>query len=213
MTRVDVLTIVISVIIVTILLVGLYWYRGRGNPLSQVEIDRYIATIEGTDTKSSEADTIYKPSVTFLKTMMANHFIPLIYTASMMRLNILKISRMMVQGVEAFERFSSTMIGLLARRGSHPIFGSTWADNYDDGSWDRIVIVRYRSRRDIADLFASDEFAEASMHKWAAIEENERMLVQGLHIPDLTIPAIMVMAILVELIILISYFLKYRGAI
>lgn len=212
MTRVDVLTIVISIIIVTIFLVGLYWYRGRRNPLSQVEIDRYIATIEAqTQNPGGRHD------IQALRTFLENDDGKPFYTVNLYRFydeaQYLEDQPYDGTGVEAFERFSSTMIRLLARRGSHPIFGSTWADDYDDGSWDRIVIVRYRSRRDIADLFASDEFAEASMHKWAALEENERMLVQGLHIPDLTIPAIMVMAILVELIILISYFLKYRGAI
>ena len=80
------------------------------------------------------------------------------------------------------------MLRLLARRASHPIFGSDWADTASSG-WDRIVVVRYRSRRDIAEIFASSEFSEASAHKWAALKRNDRMLVQGLHIPELQVPA------------------------
>ena len=68
-------------------------------------------------------------------------------------------------------------------------FGSAWTDD-SISAWDRIVIVRYRSRRDMAEIFASPEFAEASAHKWAALKRNERMLVQGLHIPELYILAI-----------------------
>ena len=86
------------------------------------------------------------------------------------------------------------MLRLLASRASHPIFGSQWADIASSG-WDRIVIVRYRSRRDIAEIFASPEFAEASAHKWAALKRNDRMLVQGLHIPELHIPAILLLVV------------------
>ncbi len=87
------------------------------------------------------------------------------------------------------------MLRLLATRASHPIFGSDWADLASTG-WDRIVIVRYRSRRDIAEIFASTEFAAAGAHKWAALERNDRMLVQGLlHIPDMK-PLLIVLALL-----------------
>lgn len=212
MTRLDILAIVISIIVTTIFLIGLYWYRGRSNLLTQAEVDRYIATIE-----AQEQNPGGRHDIPALRNFLENDDGKPFYTVNLYRFydeaQYLDDQPYEGTGVEAFERFSSTMIRLLAQRGSHPIFGSTWADDYDDGTWDRIVIVRYRSRRDIADLFASDEFADANMHKWAALAQNERMLVQGLHIPDLTIPAVMVMIILVEFIVLVVYFLKYRGAI
>jgi hypothetical protein len=82
---------------------------------------------------------------------------------------------------------------------SHPIFGSDWADSHLN-PWDRLVIVRYRSRRDIGDIFASDEFAQASVHKWAGLDKNQRLLMQGLHIPELTSFFIMLLIILLILI-------------
>jgi hypothetical protein len=91
------------------------------------------------------------------------------------------------------------MIPLLARRASHPIFGTNWLGG--DGNWDRLVIVRYRSRRDIAEIYADPAFAEASVHKWAAIRENGRMLAQGLHIPEAFIPAVL-------LALLAGYFVR-----
>lgn len=89
------------------------------------------------------------------------------------------------------------MISLMVKRGSHPIYGSDWTDQANS-NWDRIVIVRYRSRRDLEDLFATDRFAEASLHKWASLREHERMLVQAIHIPDGKI-VIMLFAILLGL--------------
>ena len=86
-------------------------------------------------------------------------------------------------GREAYERFSQMMIRQLALRGSHPIYGSTWMKP-DTSSWDRLVIVRYRSRRDMADLFASEAFADGVMHNWASLEANDRMLAQAIQLPN-----------------------------
>ncbi len=104
---------------------------------------------------------------------------------------------------DAFDRFSKVMIKLLASHSSHPIFGSNWVHD-DSSNWDRLVIVRYRSRRDIAEIFSSNEFADASEHKWAALADNERMLVQGLHIPSFYI-----IALIMTLFVYVFYFL-YR---
>jgi len=99
-------------------------------------------------------------------------------------------------GRQAFDRFSQIMVGLLLKHASHPIFGSDWMDT-NTGEWDRLVIVRYRSRRDIAQIFASDEFVQASSHKWAGLEKNQRLLVQGLHIPELFLIAMLILVGLV----------------
>ena len=95
------------------------------------------------------------------------------------------------------------MIKLLASHSSHPIFASNWVHD-DSSNWDKLVIVRYKSRRDIAQLFASNEFADVNEHKWAALADNERMLVQGLHIPSFYI-----IALITILLIFVFYFL-YR---
>jgi len=89
------------------------------------------------------------------------------------------------------------MVRLLAVHASHPIYAGEWPDtwvNSNTNNWDKIVIVRYRSRKDIADIFASQDFARASVDKWAALEKNERMLVQGTHIPELY--ALIILALL-----------------
>lgn len=82
------------------------------------------------------------------------------------------------------------MVKLLAQNASHPIFGTTsiLSDSIDftPDNWDRLVIVHYRSRRDMANIFASDEFANASAHKWAGIKSNHRLVVQATHIPSIS---------------------------
>ena len=170
------------------LLLGLLWrYAWSQSPLSPEEVDGYIERIEAQTQNPGGRHDI--PELRrFLEGDDGQPF----YTVNLYEFHERAQYRGdqpdQGSGQEAFARFSEVMLRLLARQASHPIFGSDWADVASSG-WDRIVIVRYRSRRDIAEIFASSEFSKASAHKWAALKRNDRMLVQGLHIPELHIPA------------------------
>ena len=87
-------------------------------------------------------------------------------------------------GHEAYDKFSKVMLRLLLRNASYPVFGSTWLD-LSDKAWDRIVIVRYASRRDMAEIFSDPKFSIASAHKWASIDKHDRFVVKALHLPEL----------------------------
>lgn len=164
----------------------MYWYSWSASPLTQDEIDTYLDTITAQDQVAGREHDLGSLRQ-FLEEDDGQPF----YTV-----NLYKFFEQADYagdvpfggtGREAFDRFSGVMIRLLAARASHPIFGSDWV--FRDGTdWDRIVIVRYRSRRDIVDIFASEEFEAASIHKWAGLRENGRMLVQGLHIPAAYLP-------------------------
>jgi hypothetical protein len=88
-----------------------------------------------------------------------------------------------ISGVQAYEKFSTVMVKLLFQNYSYPIFGSNWLDLSTKG-WDRIVIVKYRSRRDMAKIFADPKFSIASEDKWASIEKHDRFVVKALHLPE-----------------------------
>jgi len=88
-----------------------------------------------------------------------------------------------ISGVEAYEKFSRVMVKLLLQNHSYPIFGSNWLDLSDKG-WDRVVIVKYRSRRDMAKIFSNSHFSIASADKWASIEKHDRFVVKALHLPE-----------------------------
>lgn len=166
------------------------YYRGQQEPLSPEEVDHYLERIE-----SQLQAPGGRHDIGALRRFLAEDDGEAFYTVNLYdfrdQADYTDGRRDGGTGAEAFQRFSEVMLRLLARRASHPIFGSEWADA-TASDWDRIVIVRYRSRRDIAEIFASSDFADASAHKWAALERNERMLVQGLHIPELYIPAILI---------------------
>jgi hypothetical protein len=96
----------------------------------------------------------------------------------------LKDEKAPVTGSEAYDKFSSVMVKLLLSNASYPVFGSTWVGLSEKG-WDRLVIVRYSSRRAMAEIFSDPKFSMASEHKWASISQHERFVVKALHLPEM----------------------------
>jgi len=169
-----------------LLLVLLWSYAFSQSPLSAEEVDRYLERIEAHAEKPGG-----RHDMPALRRFLDGDDGRAFYTVNLYefheRAQYLDGRAHEASGQDAFANFSAVMLRLLAKRASHPVFGSDWADISSSG-WDRIVIVRYRSRRDIAEIFATPEFSQASAHKWAALKRNDRMLVQGLHIPELHVP-------------------------
>ena len=190
------------------LLALVIWYNGGSKPLSADEVEYYLSIIKEQEQNPGGRHD-FKVLRSFLEKDDGNSF----YTVNLYKYHpksqyeissVYSNKYVHDSGRDAYDRFSKVMIKLLASHSSHPIFGSNWVDD-NSSSWDRLVIVRYRSRRDIAKIFASDEFADASEHKWAALADNERLLVQGLHIPSFYLIALTMISS-----IYIFYFLYLR---
>jgi len=178
--------LVLSILIIPLLFL-IIWYQGGGEPLTEEEVDYYLSIIK--EQKQSPGG---KHDLKVLKRFLAHDDGKPFYTVNLYKYHSEPEYEFGSQyynkyvdesGRDAFDRFTKVMIKLLVSHSSHPIFGSDWVDD-GESNWDRLVIVRYRSRRDIAEIFASDEFANASEHKWAALADHDRLLVQGLHIPS-----------------------------
>lgn len=172
----------LSVLVGGISFVGLmFWYQWSARSLSPAEVNGYMNAIAAqTQMPGGRHDLTALRH--FLETDDGQPF----YTVNLYRFHdqaeYPQGSAYDGSGALAYDRFSRIMIRLLAARASHPVFGTNWIGT-GRTDWDRIVIVRYRSRRDIADMFASDAFAEASLHKWAALEANERLLAGAVSVP------------------------------
>jgi len=182
------------IVAVVAMLAGLWLYLGNGQALTQQEVDDYIGRIEAQEGNPGRHDL-----------QALRHFLEQDDGRPFYTVNLYQYYKQAnypggqseLTGREAFNKFSVVMVRLLAQHASHPIFGSDWADSHLN-PWHRLVIVRYRSRADIADIFASTQFAQASVHKWAGLKQNQRLLMQGLHIPELT-PFLIVLLMLMGL--------------
>jgi len=182
---------ILSIFVGAFSTVGLMtWYQWSARTLTPSEIDDYMGTIEAqTQIPGARHDLVA------LRAFLESDDGAPVYTVNLYRFHQVaeypEGSDLSGTGEEAYDRFAQNMVPLMVRRGSHPIFGSNWADTAHN-QWDRVVIVRYRSRRDLVDLFATDAFADASMHKWASLKDHDRMLVQATHIPDGKYPIVLI---------------------
>lgn len=78
-------------------------------------------------------------------------------------------------GKQADDRYGRIILPQLLKRGSYPIFLSQKQTNLlrtDEGTdfFERVGIVRYRSRRDFLNMIASPKFQQGEIHKWASME-------------------------------------------
>lgn len=173
---------------------GLLWYHGSGKPLAADEVNHYLARIA-----AQQQSPGGRHDLTALREFLEADDGKPFHTVNLYRYNAqaayTQPTSAPITGIAAYQRFSRAMVPLLLRRGSHPVFGSTWIGT-NDNKWDRLVLVRYRSRRDIADLFASDAFADASAHKWASIADHERLLVQSVNVPQLDLLTLLITGLL-----------------
>lgn len=164
----------------------IYWYQLSSSILTQTDIDGYMSKIEAQTQKPGGQHDLQA-----LRSFLDKDDGRPIYTVNLYNFHeqadYPAKSGFSGSGEQAYQRFSKVMISLMSKRGSHPIYGSNLVVE-TNSNWDRIVVVRYRSRRDLVDLFSTDSFANASLHKWASIREHERMIVQAIHIPDGKLP-------------------------
>lgn len=108
-----------------------------------------------------------------------------------------------ITGQDAYDKFSEIMIKLLLSNYAYPIFASDWLA-FSDKSWHRIVIVRYPNRRAMAEIFADERFSVASEHKWASIAQHDRFIVQGIHLPELSLVVVLAISFLLLITLLIK---------
>jgi hypothetical protein len=72
-------------------------------------------------------------------------------------------------------RYSRAVVPLLLKRACLPVFAGRPVGRFltPEGTeeWDRVILVRYRSRRDFLSMCAELAKSRADIHKWAAIEK------------------------------------------
>ncbi|MGD2047175.1 MAG: hypothetical protein PVH96_13260 [Gemmatimonadota bacterium] len=88
-----------------------------------------------------------------------------------------------LSGSEALSRFARSAVPLWATRASHPLLVATPMPSLTAG-WDRITVVRFRSRRDWIAMAIDERFLAALPYRLAAAERNERIRVSARVVPS-----------------------------
>ncbi len=188
------------------LLASMVWFRWNTTKLTQPEIDTYLEQIAAqTQVPGGRHD------MANLRTFMENDDGKPFFVVNLYRFHdtadYAPNTGHSGSGEDAFQRFTNVMVGLILSRGSYPMFSSNQADAYSD--WDRVAIVRYRSRRDLMNIYLTDAFADASQHKWAAIKDHNRMVVSARNIPGIE-PVLIILSVSLAMAVFVGFGLVSR---
>jgi hypothetical protein len=166
------------------------WYGGN-HSLSDAEISRFLSYVE----------TLDQPSKKFIQQNDVRRFLTGDDGKPFYVVNFFQFKK--PSGVSSFNQFSRRVVPLWLRYGTHPVFSST--EMLDEHSqWDRLTLVRYRSRRDWVDIVSNPDFIEALPSRLAATESNSRFIITAILIPNL----FLLLLLVVSAALCITYALK-----
>ena len=164
-----------------LILVGLYaaffgWYTSFGGPLSDEEIDHYIARLESSE-PAPPPERIARLR-RFMEEDTGDDFV---------MVNVIDIyeTPLQIDGVEPGEtseevlaKYMDYMLPELLSRASHPVLYGEAANTAMDlmnaegmERWTRGAGMRYRSRRDLLEIAGNSEFADSHEFKVAAMRK------------------------------------------
>ena len=177
-----------STILITVALLALYglflfWYGGRGQPLSADETARYLGELAACCRTEQDREVLVQVQE-LVATDDGREFV-------MQNLVRYRARAAYPPGYDfdgdprkADQRYGRAIVWPLLRYGNHPVFIARRSGRFIDpegaDQWHYVAMVRYRSKRDFLRFALKIERADIAVHKWAAIEKTHVFPVQAL---------------------------------
>ncbi len=167
------------VILAVLYIVFLFWYGGRGKPLTPAEVESLLAEIKRRGGKQSQEGEppLFQQFRDLTKSDDGREF----YMVNLMKFRQKALypegSSFGDDPMAANARYSRAIIPLLLKHGGHPVFLGQVQGRFlhpasaDD--WDQVGMVRYRSRRDMLEMAVEIAGLGIDIHKWAALEKTQ----------------------------------------
>lgn len=168
-----------ATVLLASLLVALFafyaWHTPLQGPLTDAEVDAFMATPAATGGTTWSDEAAFEE---FLRNDDGRPFI---------MINLMEYRQTAeypegkapaadMTGAQADARYGRAVLPQLLLRGSYPVARATRYNTIINsvgetvGEFESFAMVRYRSRRDLIDMLASDAFSQANFHKWASLE-------------------------------------------
>jgi hypothetical protein len=178
--------IVISVVFVLLYLAFLFWYGGRGKPLSQAEVENLLTEMKHRAGK--QAQTEESPILDQFRELAKNDDGQEYYMVNLLKFRKKALypagSSFGDDPMAANDRYTRAIVPLLLKHGGHPVFlGQVQGRFLHPGvanDWDQVGMVRYRSRRDMLKMAVEIAGKGVDVHKWAALEKTQVFPVKPL---------------------------------
>lgn len=160
--------------------VFLFWYGGRGKPLSQEEVKGFLEEMRN-NAGSQEKPESEMPLVDSFRDLAGSDDGGEFYMINLLKFREKALypegSSFGDDPMAANDRYNRAIFPQLLKYGGHPVFASKVMGRFihlegTDG-WDQVAIVRYRSRRDMLRMAVGLVGKDIDIHKWAALEKTQ----------------------------------------
>jgi hypothetical protein len=167
-------TMIIVLALLALYVLFLWWYGGRGKPLTQAEIaefERVLGQLSRDTQGQSTSELVSRLAANddgceFVMHNLVRYRAKALYPPGHAYGDSAR---------DADKRYGRAVLLPLLRCGAMPIFLARCAGSFvqPEGSppWNYVAMVRYRSRRDFLRFAVAIESQDIAVHKWAAIEE------------------------------------------
>ncbi len=156
------------------------WYGGHGKPMTQAEIDAMFAKIAERAKSEPNTDPRVREELHQLAASDdGNEF----FMVNLIKYRAKAIYPDSYTGphsddpLQADALYNRAIAPYLFKHGNLPVFlgkpEGRFIDQEGDEQWDRVAIVRYRSRRDLLEMVADLAGQGVAVHKWASIERTQ----------------------------------------
>lgn len=169
----------IHLVLTVLYIIFLFWYGGRGKPLTQAEVESLLAEMKRRVGKEYQSDE--SPLLNQFRELTKNDDGREFYMV-----NLLKFRQKALypagtsfgdDPLAANARYNRAILPLLLKHGGHPVLLGLVQGRFlhpggaDD--WDQVGIIRYRSQRDMLKMAIEVAKLGMDIHKWAALEKTQ----------------------------------------
>lgn len=169
---------VLAALLLVVYAVFVLWYGGNGKPMTQQEKDEIFARLAESAKVGGSADPHARDALLRLaETDDGKEFF---------MVNLIRFRQKAVypaglnygdDAMEADARYNAAVVPALIKHGGVPVFlgapEGQFLTEAGDTEWQRVAMVRYRSRRDLLEMCVDLASNNSAVHKWAAIEKTQ----------------------------------------
>jgi hypothetical protein len=141
------------------------WYVGFRGKLSEAEVAEYLQRFESLGLAPDRLENLH-------------HFLSNDDGREWFMVNLLEMKAPKRESIQLLRSYTKIFLGGLLKRGGHPFFvANAQAKNIESlhseqaNNWDSIGLVRYRSRRDLAEMLLDTFGSEHHANKLASLEK------------------------------------------
>ncbi len=169
-------SLIVMMVLLAIFIAFISWYGGRGKPLSQQETEQLLTEIQRRGAGSGEQGVSHL--LPQLRELAASDDGNEFFMVNLIRWREKALypagSPYGDDVRQADARYGKALVPHLIKYAGHPVFMANvmgpFINEGNDPAWQRVAIVRYRSRRDMLRMIAEVANKDVGIHKWASIE-------------------------------------------